>query len=176
MAGERLGPYEVAAPLGAGGMGEVYRAKDARLGREVAIKVLPASFAGHPDRLARFEAEARAAGQLNHPNVLTVFDVGAHGGAPYLVMELLDGSTLRERLAEGIPAPRKALEWASQIALGLAAAHEKGIVHRDLKPENVFITREGRVKILDFGLARVVPGAAGPESAAMTALQATDPG
>ena len=175
-AGSKLGPYEIVGPLGAGGMGEVYRAKDTRLGREVAIKVLPTSFADHPDRLARFEGEARAAGQLNHPNVLTVLDVGTEGGAPYLVMELLEGATLRERLEEGAPPPRKALEWASQIALGLAAAHEKGIVHRDLKPENVFITRDGRVKILDFGLARMVAGPSGSGSAALTALQATDPG
>jgi Tol biopolymer transport system component len=172
--GDVVGPYHVLAKLGEGGMGEVYRAKDTRLGRDVAIKVLPALFAEHPDRLARFEVESKAVGQLNHPNVLTVFDVGTHDGTPYLVMELLEGATLRERLTEGVLAPRRAIEWASQIALGLAAAHEKGIVHRDLKPENVFITKDGRVKILDFGLARVTGSASTSDAA--TAFQATEPG
>jgi hypothetical protein len=151
-AGTRLGPYEIIAPLGAGGMGEVYRARDARLNRDVAVKVLPASFADHPDRLRRFEQEARATGMLNHPNILAVYDVGTHDGAPYLVTELLEGSTLRQEL----PVPRrKALDYARQIATGLAAAHAKGITHRDLKPENLFVTSYGRVKILDFGLAKV---------------------
>jgi len=151
-AGTRLGPYEILAPLGAGGMGEVYRARDARLNRDVAVKVLPASFADHPDRLRRFEQEARATGMLNHPNILAVYDVGTHDGAPYLVTELLEGSTLRQEL----PVPRrKALDYARQIATGLAAAHAKGITHRDLKPENLFVTSYGRVKILDFGLAKV---------------------
>ena len=153
-AGTRLGPYEILAPLGAGGMGEVYRARDTRLGREVAVKVLPASFAADGDRLRRFEQEARAAGMLNHPNILAVYDVGTHEGSPYVVTELLEGETLRE---SGAVSQRKALEYAEQIARGLAAAHEKGITHRDLKPENVFVTRDERVKILDFGLAQLTP-------------------
>ncbi|HSE62642.1 MAG TPA: protein kinase [Thermoanaerobaculia bacterium] len=154
-AGSRLGPYEIVSPLGAGGMGEVYRAKDPRLGREVAVKVLPASFSKDPDRLRRFEHEARAAGLLNHPNITSVFDIGSHDGAPYVVTELLEGETLRSRLATGALSTRKALDYAIQIARGLAAAHEKGIVHRDLKPENLFVTKDGRIKILDFGLAKL---------------------
>ncbi|CAN5830238.1 hypothetical protein BH18ACI5_BH18ACI5_19470 [soil metagenome] len=151
--GTRLGPYEVVSLIGAGGMGEVYRAKDTRLARDVAVKVLPHSFATDPDRLRRFEQEARSAGMLNHPNILAVYDIGTHDGAPYVVSELLEGQTLRARI-DGSPMPsRKAIEIASQFARGLAAAHDKGIVHRDLKPDNVFITREGRVKILDFGLS-----------------------
>src|SRR5712692_9469108 len=155
-AGTRLGPYEILAPLGAGGMGEVYRARDPRLEREVAIKVLPSSFSQDPDRLRRFEQEAKAAGVLNHPNITAVYDVGSQDGAPYVVSELLEGETLRARLAGGAFTPRKALGHALQIAHGLAAAHEKGIVHRDLKPENIFVTRDGRVKILDFGLAKLM--------------------
>ena len=135
-------------------MGEVYRARDTRLGRSVALKVLPAFAASSPDRLRRFEHEARAASALNHPGILSVFDVGSEQGTPYLVSELLEGSTLREKLGTGLPA-RKALDYAIQAAHGLAAAHEKGIVHRDLKPENLFVTRDGRVKILDFGLAKL---------------------
>ena len=154
-AGARLGPYEIVSPLGAGGMGEVYRAKDPRLGREVAIKVLPTSFSNDPDRLRRFEHEARAAGVLNHPNITAVYDIGSVEGAPYVVSELLEGETLRSRLATGALSTRKALDYAIQIARGLAAAHEKGIVHRDLKPENLFVTKDGRVKILDFGLAKL---------------------
>jgi len=153
--GTRLGPYEIIAPLGAGGMGEVYRARDPRLGREVAIKVLPASFCADPDRLRRFEQEARAASALNHPSILAVYDIGTHEGAPYLVTELLEGSTLRDRLSGGPFSARKAVDFAIQVAHGLAAAHEKGIVHRDLKPENIFICRDGRPKILDFGLAKL---------------------
>ena len=152
--GSRIGPYEIVAPLGAGGMGEVYRAHDARLGREVAIKVLPASFAVDADHLRRFEQEARAIGALNHPNILAVYDAGSHEGAPYVVSELLEGETLRARIATSLP-QRKALDYAGQIARGLAAAHDRGIVHRDLKPENLFVTRDGRVKILDFGLAKL---------------------
>jgi Tol biopolymer transport system component len=177
-AGTKLGAYEIRSPLGAGGMGEVYRARDPRLGRDVAVKVLPASFSGDPDRLRRFEQEARAAGQLNHPNVLTVYEFGVHEGAPFIVSELLEGEPLRERLHESAIPSRKAIEYAIQITHGLAAAHEKGIFHRDLKPENLFITTEGRVKILDFGLAKLTQ----PEepSAKATSLPtmpgATEPG
>jgi len=153
--GTRLGPYEILAPLGAGGMGEVYRAADPRIGREVAIKVLPASVAGDSDRLRRFEQEVRAAGALNHPNILTIFDVGSHDGSPYIVSELLEGETLRERLGGGPLSRRKAVDYAAQIARGLAAAHQKSITHRDLKPENLFLTTDGRAKILDFGLAKL---------------------
>ena len=152
-AGARLGPYEVVAPLGAGGMGEVYRARDSRLGREVAVKVIAGGREIDPQRLRRFADEARAAGALNHPNVLAVFDTGLDGDPPYVVFELLEGLTLRHRLQQGPLPARKAVEYAAQVCDGLAAAHEKGIVHRDLKPENLFVTRDGRVKILDFGLA-----------------------
>jgi serine/threonine protein kinase len=152
----KLGPYEIIAAIGAGGMGEVYRARDTRLGRDVAIKVLPPSFSVDPDRLRRFEQEARAVGALNHPNILAVYDIGAQDGAPYLVTELLEGETLRERLQNVALPLRKALHVAIQAAHGIAAAHEKGIVHRDLKPANIFITSDGRVKILDFGLAKLV--------------------
>jgi eukaryotic-like serine/threonine-protein kinase len=176
--GSRLGPYEILAPLGAGGMGEVYRARDTRLGREVAVKVLPAAYSSDPDRLRRFEHEARAAGQLSHPNILVVHDVGTHDGPPYLVTELLEGETLRARLAaSGLPT-RKAIEYALQIARGLAAAHERGLVHRDLKPENLFVLRDGRVKILDFGLAKLTRPEEGgaTRTAAPTATVDTDPG
>jgi len=141
--GTRLGPYEVLAPLGTGGMGEIYRARDDRLGREVALKVLPADFSRDTERLRRFEQEARAAGMLNHPNLLVVYDVGSHEGAPYIVSELLEGETLRERLRQQVLVGGKAVEYALQMARGLAAAHDKGIVHRDLKPENIFVTTEG---------------------------------
>jgi len=151
-----LGPYEIRLLLGVGGMGEVYEARDSRLQRDVAVKVIPASFASDPTRLRRFEQEARAAAALNHPNILAVYDVGVQDGAPYIVSELLTGETLRTRLASG-PLPfRKAVDYAQQIARGLAAAHDKGILHRDLKPENIFITKDGQVKILDFGLAKLV--------------------
>ncbi len=155
--GTKLGPYEIVAPIGAGGMGEVYRARDTRLSRDVAIKVLPALFASDADRLHRFEQEARAVGALNHPNILAIYDIGENEGAPYLVTELLEGKTLRERLQGGALPIRKALDFGVQTAAGLAAAHEKGIVHRDLKPENIYVTNDGRVKILDFGLAKVSP-------------------
>ncbi len=155
MIGQTISHYRVTAKLGAGGMGEVFRAEDARLGREVAIKVLPASFAKDADRLRRFEQEARAAGSLNHPNILAIHDLGTHEGAPYIVSELLEGTTLRERLADSPLPLRKTLDYAVQIANGLGAAHEKGITHRDLKPENLFVTNDGRVKILDFGLAKL---------------------
>jgi serine/threonine protein kinase/tetratricopeptide (TPR) repeat protein len=157
VASSRLGPYEIVAPLGAGGMGEVYRARDTRLGREVAVKVLPEAVASEPDRQARFEREARAVAALSHPNILAIHDYGTQGAVTYAVMELLEGETLRSRLAQG-PLPwREAVEVGAAIADGLAAAHAKGIVHRDLKPENLFLTADGRVKILDFGLARVTP-------------------
>ena len=174
-AGSRLGPYEVLSPLGAGGMGEVYRARDTRLGREVAVKVLPASFSQDADRLRRFEQEARAASLLNHPNIVAVYDVGSHGGAPYVVQELLEGETLRALLVRDRLSPRRALDYAIGIARGLAAAHEKGIVHRDLKPENVFVTRDGRVKILDFGLAKLSPPIE-EGSGVATVTRQTDPG
>src|SRR5262245_19130846 len=154
-AGATLGPYEVVAPLGAGGMGEVYRSRGVRLGRQVALKLLLPDYAGDDDRLRRFRTEAEAAGLLNHPNVVAVFDIGTHDGAPYVVSELLEGETLRQRLAEGPLAPHKARDFALQMANGLVAAHDRGIVHRDLKPENVFITHEGVVKLLDFGLAKL---------------------
>jgi dipeptidyl aminopeptidase/acylaminoacyl peptidase len=152
--GTKLGPYEIVAPLGAGGMGEVYRARDTRLDRSVAIKILPAVFAADNDRLQRFQQEARVLGSLNHPNLLAIFDVGSHDGVHYLVSELLEGETLRARLNEGPLPLRKAVDYGIQLANGLAAAHDKGIVHRDLKPDNIFITRDGRAKILDFGLAK----------------------
>jgi Tol biopolymer transport system component len=173
--GDRLGPYEITAPLGAGGMGEVYRALDERLRRHVAIKVLPARFGGDPEMLRRFQQEARAAGALNHPNVLAVYDVGAEGDVPYVVSELLEGATLRDRLAGGPLPPRRAVELAIQIARGLAAAHDKGIVHRDLKPENVFVTRDGQIKILDFGLAKLVPTPAFAEASTDGAVMGTEP-
>jgi eukaryotic-like serine/threonine-protein kinase len=153
--GSRLGPYEIVSPLASGGMGEVFRARDTRLKREVAIKVLPPAVSLDADRLRRFEQEALATAALNHPNILAVFDIGTNEGSPYVVSELLEGETLRERLRSGSIATRKALDYAVQIAHGLAAAHEKGIIHRDLKPENLFLTKDGRVKILDFGLAKL---------------------
>jgi serine/threonine protein kinase len=153
--GSRLGPYEIVALLGAGGMGEVYRARDPRLGRDVAVKVLGANAAATPDRLRRFEDEARALGALNHPNILSVLDVGSENESPYVVFELLEGLTLGDRLRRGPLPPRKAVEHVVQVCHGLAAAHAKGIVHRDLKPSNLFLTSGGRVKILDFGLAKL---------------------
>ncbi|MGC1105642.1 MAG: protein kinase [Candidatus Acidiferrales bacterium] len=157
----KLGPYEIVSPLGAGGMGEVYRASDTRLDRIVAIKVLPASLADNADRLHRFEQEARVLSTLNHPNLLAIHDVGEQGGIHYLVSEYLDGETLRERMTAGLLPQRKVSEYALQIANGLAAAHDKGIVHRDLKPENIFITHDDRIKILDFGLAKQSQSIAG---------------
>src|SRR5579863_2684571 len=166
--GARLGPYEIVAPLGVGGMGEVYRARDSRLKREVAIKVLPPAVSLDADRLRRFEQEALATAALNHPNILAVFDIGTHEGSPYVVSELLEGETLRDRLRSGSISVRKALDYAMQIAHGLAAAHEKGIIHRDLKPENLFLTKDGRVKILDFGLAKLTQTESGAHAATMT--------
>src|SRR5215475_11005451 len=174
--GTRFNHYEIVSQLGAGGMGEVYLAEDPRLGRQVAIKVLPAEFAKDSDRLLRFEQEARATSALNHPNILTVYDIGAHEGSPYIVAELLEGEELRQQLSEGALPQRKAVDYAQQIASGLAAAHLKGIIHRDLKPENIFITTDGRVKILDFGLAKLKPAkqAAGAGSEVATAKALTD--
>jgi eukaryotic-like serine/threonine-protein kinase len=154
--GALLGDYEIQSLLGAGGMGEVYRARDLRLRRDVAIKVLPASFASDPDRLRRFEQEATAAAALNHPNILAVYQLGTWEGAPYLVSELLEGETLREEIQRGPLMVRRVTDYGTQIARGLAAAHDKGIVHRDLKPDNLFVTKDGRVKILDFGLAKLM--------------------
>lgn len=174
--GTKLGPYEIQSPLGAGGMGEVYRASDSRLKRDVAVKVLPQALSADADRLRRFEQEALATAALNHPNILAVFDIGASEGAPYVVSELLEGETLRERLRGGAIPLRKALDYALQIAHGLAAAHEKGIVHRDLKPENLFLTKDGRVKILDFGLAKLTQVEPVTQTSLATMTHATDAG
>ncbi len=160
-AGTRLGPYEIVCLLGHGGMGEVYRARDPRLGRDVAVKVLPARFAEDPERLRRFSQEARAVGALNHPNILDIHDLGQAENRPYVVLELLEGETLAHLMASGKPSVLRALEIGLQVARGLAAAHEKSIVHRDLKPSNLFLTPDGRVKILDFGLARLEDGSEG---------------
>ncbi|HLX83496.1 MAG TPA: protein kinase [Terriglobales bacterium] len=167
--GTKLGPYEIIAPVGAGGMGEVYRARDTRLGRDVALKILPESFARDLDRLRRFEQEARAVAALNHPNILAIHDIGEQAGSPFLVSELLEGESLRAALDRGPLPQRKTLEYGVQIAHGLAAAHEKGIVHRDLKPENIFVTKDGRIKILDFGLAKLAqPAGAEPDEVTLT--------
>jgi Tol biopolymer transport system component len=176
--GVRLGPYEVVSPLGAGGMGEVYRARDTRIGRDVAVKVLPTGLAQDAGRLRRFEQEARATGQLNHPNILALYDLGEHDGLAYVVSELLEGQTLRERLGGAALHVRKAVEVGAQIARGLAAAHEKGIVHRDLKPDNVFVTKDGQVKILDFGLAKLtLPEFSTSQGSQLeTEAHGTDPG
>ena len=157
-------------------MGEVYRARDPRIGREVAIKVLPANVVRDPDRLRRFEQEARATGTLNHPNLLTIFDFGSHVDQPFIVSELLEGDTLRGVLTSGHLPLRKVLDYAVQIANGVAAAHEKGVIHRDLKPENIFITRDDRVKLLDFGLAKLVTPEPVLKSKAETEQRATNPG
>src|SRR5437899_1331900 len=178
----RLGPYEIRSKIGEGGMGEVYRARDTKLGRDVAIKVLPAAFSADAERLRRFEQEAQAAGALNHPNILVIFHIGTHDCAPYIVSELLEGETLRERLgahASSLPLPqRKAIDYALQTAHGLAAAHAKGIVHRDLKPDNLFVTNDGRVKILDFGLAKLTGAGDGTQSQTEVPTRRvdTDPG
>src|SRR5262245_56328823 len=174
-AGARLGPYEVLAAIGAGGMGEVYRARDPRLARDVAIKVLPAAFSSDADRLRRFEQAARAAAALNHPTILVVYDIGTDADRPYIVSELLDGRSLRNQMRSDL-AIRRAIEHAIQIAHGLAAAHEKGIVHRDLKPENVFVTSDGHVKILDFGLTKLVEVDAAAVSRLPTLPVDTEPG
>ena len=174
--GAKLGDYEVQRLIGSGGMGEVYRAHDTRLGREVAIKVLPGFSSQDGERLRRFEQEARAAAALNHPNILAVFQMGTYGGVPYLASELLEGGTLRELLLRGRLAVRKVIDYGVQIARGLAAAHEKGITHRDLKPENLFVTKDGRVKILDFGLAKLVQRQPISDQSAPTVTAQTEPG
>jgi serine/threonine protein kinase len=172
--GTQLGPYQITGALGTGGMGEVYRARDERLAREVALKVLPAAMCGDPERLRRFEREARAAASLNHPNVIMIYDIGNYANTTYLAMELLEGKTLRDELTRGAIPVHRAIGWGIQIAIGLAAAHEKGIIHRDLKPENVFLTKDGRAKILDFGIAKLVEKAAsadvGEDATASTTL------
>jgi serine/threonine protein kinase len=157
-AGTRLGAYEILAPLGAGGMGEVYRARDAKLSREVAIKVLPAALSGDSHRLERFEKEARAASALKHPNIVTIYEIGRANETSYIAMELVPGKTLRELLIAGAMPLKRLLAVAAQAADGLAKAHAAGIVHRDLKPENLMITKDGFVKTLDFGLAKLIPG------------------
>src|SRR4051812_48961238 len=166
--GSKLGPYEIVSALGAGGMGEVYRAHDGRLSRNVAIKILPQSFAADAERLARFAQEAKAVAALNHPNILAVFDIGEHDKTPYIVSELLEGETLRSKLNNGALPVRRAVDCALQVVQGLAAAHEKGIIHRDIKPENIFISKDGRAKILDFGLAKQNPMQAFAAEAAAT--------
>ena len=176
MIGTKLAHYEITAHLGSGGMGDVYRARDARLRRDVALKVLPERFSTDQERLRRFEQEARAAGTLNHPNVLTIFDVGSHEGMPYLVSELLEGVTLGEELKKGPLPIRKAIDYAAQVVRGLAAAHDKGIFHRDLKPDNIFVTTDGRVKILDFGLAKLSEAAPDPGASAMPTAAVTGSG
>jgi eukaryotic-like serine/threonine-protein kinase len=164
VAGTKLGPYEITSSIGAGGMGEVYKARDTRLGRDVALKVLPDSFAKDADRLRRFEQEAKAVAALNDPHIMAIHDIGEQNGVPYLVSELLEGGSLRAELQEGKLTPRKVSDYSVQMAQGLSAAHDKNIVHRDFKPENVFITRDGRVKILDFGLAKLATNGAGAAS------------
>jgi eukaryotic-like serine/threonine-protein kinase len=174
--GTKLGPYDIQSLLGSGGMGEVYRARDARLNRVVAIKVLPTSCSADAERLQRFMQEARSAAALNHPNILSIFDIGEERGAPYIVSELLEGQTLRERIRSGPLSSRKAIDYALQVARGLAAAHEKGIVHRDLKPENLFLTNDDRVKILDFGLAKLTRPETDAGAEAPTVQVNTEPG
>jgi serine/threonine protein kinase len=175
---QTISHYRIVSKIGEGGMGEVYRARDAKLGRDVAIKVLPASLSENTDRLNRFEQEAQAAGALNHPNILSIYHIGTHDGAPYIVSELLEGETLRERMAGGALPQRKAVDYALQIAKGLAAAHDKGIVHRDIKPDNIFITDDGRVKILDFGIAKLTGTGDGKQSQTEVPTRKvnTDPG
>ncbi len=176
-AGVRLGPYEIVSPLGTGGMGEVYRARDSRLGRDVALKVLPADLSRDPDRLKRFEQEARSASALNHPGIVTVYDVGKSGTTSYIAMELVEGRTLRDLLSEGALQTKKLIGIAAQLADGLAKAHGAGIVHRDLKPENVMVTPDGYAKILDFGLAKLTkPEDSSGATAAPTVSKVTEPG
>jgi serine/threonine protein kinase len=177
MPGTKLGPYEIVALVGAGGMGEVYRARDPRLQRVVAIKVLPTAFSSDAERLQRFQLEARVLSALNHPNLLAVFDVGAQDNVHYLVSDYLEGKTLREKMNNGPLTNQKLSDYAIQLAHGLAAAHEKGITHRNLKPKNIFITCDGRIKILDFGLARqAVTMAATHDDETVTAPNPTSAG
>src|SRR5512140_757795 len=174
--GTRLGPYEILSPLGAGGMGEVYRARDKKLDRNVAIKVLPESVAADPETLARFEREAKAVAALSHPNILSIFDFGTQDGVSYAVMELLEGETLRGKLDAGRVSQKQAVNYALQVAKGLSAAHEKGIVHRDLKPDHLFVTDDGHLKILDFGLAKRTEQDRTDETSAPTESKLTGPG
>src|ERR1035437_3831142 len=173
--GSQIGPYQIVSLLGAGGMGEVYRARDARLARTVALKVLPPDVAGDTGRRQRFEQEARAASALNHPNILSVYDIGSQDGLVYMVVELIEGDTLRDQLKRGALPQSRAVEIAGQVADGLAAAHAGTIVHRDLKPENIMLTRDGRAQILDFGLAKQV-SAPPPGSDPSQLLTRTSPG
>ena len=176
-AGARLGPYEILSPLGAGGMGEVYRARDTRLARDVAVKVLPESLAVDQERLKRFEKEARSASALNHPNIVTIYDIGSESGVSYIAMEVVEGVTLRELLAGGPLPIKKLLQIAPQVAEGLARAHEAGIVHRDLKPENVMVKKDGLVKVLDFGLAKLSStGSGSDEASQLPTMTGTQPG
>ena len=174
-AGTRLGPYEILSPLGAGGMGEVYRARDEKLDRDVAIKVLPSHLSESPELRQRFEREAKAVAALSHPNILAIHDFGTHEGTAYAVTELLKGETLRERLDAETISQKQALEYALQVAKGLAAAHDQGIVHRDLKPENLFVTKGGHLKILDFGLAKRVETVDTVETAKGTEVETSAP-
>src|SRR5262245_46086187 len=175
--GSRLGPYEILGPLGAGGMGEVYRARDPKLGREIAVKVLPAEISEDAGRRQRFEQEARSASALNHPGIITIYDIGSEGGVTYIAMELVEGRPLRDLLAEGPLPTRKILEIGAQAADGLSKAHAAGIVHRDLKPENLMISKDGFVKILDFGLAKLTETPSRGESVLPTAVAPpTEPG
>src|SRR5215471_13574660 len=174
--GTKFGPYEIQSLVGYGGMGEVYCGRDTRLDRTVAIKILPAEFSNDADRLQRFQYEARILSSLNHPNVMAIHDIGDQGGVYYLVSEFLEGQTLRQRMSAGPLPQRRIAEYALEIAKGLSAAHEKGVVHRDLKPDNVFITRDERVKILDFGLAKQTEAADEDKSATMTGPTPTTPG
>jgi len=177
-AGSRLGPYEIVGPVGAGGMGEVYRARDSRLGREVAIKVLPSALGSDPERLKRFEREARSASSLNHPNIVTIYDIGSENAVSYIAMELVQGEPLRAALTDGALPVKRLLQIGAQIAEGLARAHAAGIVHRDLKPENVMVTEDGLVKILDFGLAKLTQpeGSSGGTTMAPTVSGGTEEG
>src|SRR5262244_2647451 len=175
-AGTRLGSFEVLAPLGAGGMGEVWRARDTRLSREVAVKILPAEVAADAGRLKRFEKEARAASALNHPNIVTIYDIGSTDSVSWIAMERVEGKTLRELLFAGAIPTKRLLSIAAQIADGLATAHQAGIVHRDLKPENVMVTKEGRVKILDFGLAKLTGTESGENTSRFPTETGTSPG
>jgi len=176
--GTHLGPYKIVSIIGAGGMGQVYRAIDTRLEREVAVKVLSPDFSRDREQLRRFEQEARAAGMLNHPNVLAIYDIGDEDGSRFIVSELLEGESLRARIRESAIPARKAIDYAVQIARGLAAAHEKGIVHRDLKPENLFVTNDGQIKILDFGLVKLASNrfGAGDEQSETLRPANTEPG